>query len=281
MSNPGTDSDRSFSGSSTSPIVPPSTKAIKPSKKVMSPKSPSARAKLASPKKPAHAKPAHPPLFNAVLAVLQAGKGGKGLSLQAIKRGVVDSYPDMQENFSNVRLRKAITKGIEQGAISRPKGDEEAGFTGRFILNKTYVAEKEKEAKRKLKAKLKAEAQAKKKAEKQLKSPKPKAKRPPSTALTKSPGRKSLDAKKRTDKSREAVKQNPKSPKAKKMSALNKIKMNTPKTAKNPKAVKTLKSRSKIVANKMPRATAASTPKISKSATAGAKQKVSSYFKIA
>lgn len=224
----------------------------------------------------------NPSMSKALMEVLQKNKGGKGMSLKAIKNGVLDLHPGMQETFSNLRLHKAISKGLDEGSVIRPKNSEDTGFKGKFLLSKEFINTKEKEAKQKLKEKEKK----KKDAEAGKKASKPRAKSP-ATLKSKPKGTKSpLKAKSPKNKIPKAsAPKSPKSPgaNAKKLKATpdgKKAKSPSGKTlkAKSPKerapAMKAV-TKTKSAARKTP-----TTPKVSKSATAGAKIKTASAKKL-
>ncbi|RUS88945.1 hypothetical protein EGW08_003281 [Elysia chlorotica] len=246
---------------------------------VVAPKSPKAHAKKKTTptQQPVRPKSSNPTLSIAVIEVLKANKGSKGVSLKAIKTGVIELYPDMQENFSNVRLHKAISKGIEEGSIIRPKGSEDAGFTGRFLLNRTFISDKEKEAKQKIKEKEKKKAAS----EAAKKETKPRAKSPSA------PPKAKKDAAKKKTPTKVAAK-DMKSPQANGLSKVKKVAAAT-KASKSPVAKKqkgkSPKTEAKTAGPKTPKTAArkkitSSTPKVSKSATAGAKQKTASAKKL-
>ena len=51
----------------------------------------------------------------------------KGVSVPAIKAFIMEKYPTADQSMLKYRLKKALQKGLEGGAIARPKGSEDAG----------------------------------------------------------------------------------------------------------------------------------------------------------
>jgi len=190
-----------------------------------------------------------PTMYNILLMVLEENKTAKGLSLAKIRVYVCEKYPDLKENFPNSRLGNAVRKGLETGDILRAKSSEElTGLKGYFKINKANSEKKLKEEKAKEKAKAKKKAEADGAKTKKVVKSKPKTERTVSVTKSKSPSKaKSLKVTAKVAKAGSGT------PKKK-----------SPKT-KSPKTKK---------------AAVAATPKLSKSAKAGAKAKTTSVKKL-
>lgn len=61
-----------------------------------------------------------------------------------MKRHITEKYPHLKENFSNARFRQALIKGQESNEIVRPKSSEETGLKGYFLLNRALYSQKDK-----------------------------------------------------------------------------------------------------------------------------------------
>lgn len=208
------------------------------------------------------AKPSSTPtMYVMTMEVLAANNTTKGMSLQAIKKQIVEKYPEAEKNFSNDRLKKAVVKGLESKEIARGRGSVDSGFRGYFRQNKAVLEQKQKEEQKALKLKAKKLAEKEKAARK---SAKEKTSKSSSKARSRS---KSTSRSKTTKtgtsaKARGTIKSGSLSPKSKKVTK--------PKKVTSPKAT-TPKTAGRVVAV---------TPKLSKSVTAGAKAKTASVKKL-
>merc|ERR1712112_607147 len=137
------------------------------------------------PSKPARSAPTTSKML---MQALRTSSSSKGMSLQAIKKAIILEHPSVADNFSNNRLRKALTKALDSTEVVRAGKAEAVGFKGYFKLNRAVLAQQEKEKKQALKEKAKKAAEkektgvkkpaAKKITEAAAKSPKKTAKPP-------------------------------------------------------------------------------------------------------
>ncbi|WAQ96461.1 H1-like protein [Mya arenaria] len=132
----------------------------------------------AAAKKPARPKPSHPTYLVMAKEAITALADRKGATVQAIVTYISGTY-NLETDTVRQRLKPALARGMEEGYLVRPKDSDAKGFTGRFRLDKTKLAEEEKAKKQKEKLQAakekKEEAKPKAKATVAKKSPKKKA----------------------------------------------------------------------------------------------------------
>ncbi|MPC54164.1 Histone H5 [Portunus trituberculatus] len=156
---------------------------------------PAAPAKKAAKAKKAPAKPTHPAYAVMIAEAIKALAERTGSSRQAILKYIVATYTVGDEKKAGVRLKLALKKQVQAGALKQVKG---AGASGSFKL-----------------AKDEAKPAAKKPAAKKAAAKKPAAKKPAAKKVAKKPAAKKPAAKKAAAK-KTPVKKATKKPAAKK-----------------------------------------------------------------
>ncbi len=133
---------------------------------------PPAPAGIAKPKKrPRKAAPAHPKFLDMVKEAIGMLKDRNGSSRQAICKAIVTKYPSVNPDTMNSHVRKALKKGLETGALTRPPRSSAAGATGKFKLGAVTPAKPAKKKAAKKPAKKRPAKKATAKAKPKAKSP--------------------------------------------------------------------------------------------------------------
>ena len=184
---------------------------------------PAATAPAVKPKRPRiKAGAVHPKFLDMIKDAIETLKDRNGSSRQAISKVILTKYPSVNPNTMNGHIRKALKKGIETGALTRPQRSSATGATGKFKLGATKPV---KPAKRKPAKKPATKRPAAKKTGAK-KAAKPKAKSP---RKKKSAGKKTAGKKPTKAKTKKA------SPKKKAKPSTTKKVAKKPKTKKSPK----------------------------------------------
>ena len=179
--------------------------------------------------RPRKAAPAHPKFLDMVKDAIGTLKDRNGSSRQAICKAILGKYPSVNPDTMNSHVRKALKRGLDTGALTRPARSSAIGATGRFKLGAIKPAKPaKKKAARKRPAKkqpgTKKKPGTKKAAKPKAKSPKKKAagkKKPASKKAAKPKAKKAGSPKK---KAKPATKKATKKPKAKKAATKKPIK---------------------------------------------------------
>eukprot|EP00057_Strongylocentrotus_purpuratus_P031542 XP_784934.1 PREDICTED: histone H1-delta-like [Strongylocentrotus purpuratus] len=108
---------------------------------------------------------AHPKYYDMLVEAIKALDEKKGASVIAIKHWIIQTYPELEQSRMKNLLRMAIKRGVDSGAIVRPKKSEAMGaaLTGRYKLGKPPKPAKKAAEKKKKVEKKKAAAVGKKK----------------------------------------------------------------------------------------------------------------------
>lgn len=108
---------------------------------------------------------AHPKYYDMLVEAIKALDEKKGASVIAIKHWIIQTYPELEQSRMKNLLRMAIKRGVDSGAIVRPKKSEAIGaaLTGRYKLGKPPKPAKKAVEKKKKVEKKKAAAVGKKK----------------------------------------------------------------------------------------------------------------------
>ncbi|KAK6170350.1 hypothetical protein SNE40_018763 [Patella caerulea] len=81
-----------------------------------------------------------PTFYEMVTEALTKLDDRKGVSVQAIRAYITETYKSVDPNTMKYRMKVALAKGIEKGIFKRPKSSEDLkGATGRFKLDKTAI----------------------------------------------------------------------------------------------------------------------------------------------
>lgn len=107
----------------------------------------SAAAKKAKPK------PNHPTYLEMAKDAISSLADKKGSSVPAIQSYIAGKY-NLDTEIVRTHLKPALAKGLETGALVRPKNSDAKGYTGRFKVDKTKANEELKAKKQKEKEKL-------------------------------------------------------------------------------------------------------------------------------
>lgn len=108
---------------------------------------------------------AHPKYYDMLVEAIKALDEKKGASVIAIKHWIIQTYPELEQSRMKNLLRMAIKRGVDSGAIVRPKKSEAIGaaLTGRYKLGKPPKPAKKAVEKKKKVEKKKAAVVGKKK----------------------------------------------------------------------------------------------------------------------
>ena len=171
--------------------------------------------------RPRKAAPAHPKFLDMVKEAIGTLKDRNGSSRQAICKVILGKYPSVNPETMNSHVRKALKRGLDTGALTRPARSSATGATGRFKLGTikpVKPAKKKASKKRPAKKRPAKKAGAKKAAKPKTKSPRKKAtgKKKPATASKKAAKAKTKRAASPKKKAKPAAKKAPKKPRAKK-----------------------------------------------------------------
>lgn len=120
-------------------------------------------------------KPTHPPYIEMAKDAIVSLGDKKGASVPAIQSYIVGKYT-LDADIVKQHLKPALAKGLENGALVRPKNSDAKGYTGRFKINKEKASEEAKAKKLKEKA---AKEKAAKKVTGEGAKKKPLKKKPP------------------------------------------------------------------------------------------------------
>ena len=170
------------------------------------------------PKRPRKTTANHPKFLDMVREAIVTLKERNGSSRQAISKAILAKYPSVNPDRMNSHIRKALRRGLETGALTRPARSSATGATGRFKLGAVKAAKSatKKAAKKRPTKKTSVKKAAKPKA-KTVKSPRKRKvsgkKKPASKKVTKAKTKKATSPKK---KAKPASKKVAKKPKAKK-----------------------------------------------------------------
>ncbi|XP_046545573.1 sperm-specific H1/protamine-like protein type 2 [Haliotis rubra] len=97
-------------------------------------------------KKVVHRKPSgRPTVLNMIISAVRALKDKKGASVQAIKSYIMATYPGIPATLLPSLLKRGFLKGLQTGALVRPKGSLASGASGRFrvgVVTKKRPAKK-------------------------------------------------------------------------------------------------------------------------------------------
>jgi histone H1/5 len=178
-----------------------------------------ATAPAAKPKKTrVKAVAAHPKFLDMIKDAIETLKDRNGSSRQAISKVILTKYPSVNPDTMNSHIRKALKRGIETGALTRPQRSSATGATGKFKLGDTKPAKpaNSKAVKKTAKKRPAKKAGATKTAKPAAKSPRKKKSAGKKTAGKKATKAKTKKAGSPKKKAKPAAKKAAKKPKAKK-----------------------------------------------------------------
>ncbi|XP_034973289.2 sperm-specific protein PHI-2B/PHI-3-like [Zootoca vivipara] len=95
----------------------------------------------------ARPKTQNPPTLTMVMEAVKTLDEPKGVSVVAIKRYILGSYPGVDPIRLKYALKVALAKGLERGSLIRPRNSSALGATGRFKLGPEEAKEKKRQEK--------------------------------------------------------------------------------------------------------------------------------------
>ncbi|XP_067679493.1 sperm-specific H1/protamine-like protein type 2 [Haliotis asinina] len=151
-----------------------------------------------------------PTVLNMIISAIRALKDKKGASVQAIKSYIMATYPGIPATLLPSLLKRGFLKGLQTGALVRPKGSLASGASGRFRVGvvatkkpakktKKTTGKKKSTGKGKVRSRSTGKAKKAKKAKKPKSAKKSATKKRPKT-MTKKATRKAKPSKRPTKK---------------------------------------------------------------------------------
>ncbi|XP_042235537.1 sperm-specific H1/protamine-like protein type 2 isoform X2 [Homarus americanus] len=88
----------------------------------------------------------HPKTMDMIIEAIENLGERKGSSVQAIKAYILQNFKTVRTDMVKSMLRRALNLGLEQGVVSRPKGQADTQvMSGRYLLGKSAKKEDEDE----------------------------------------------------------------------------------------------------------------------------------------
>ncbi|XP_045598585.2 sperm-specific H1/protamine-like protein type 2 [Procambarus clarkii] len=126
---------------------PPKKRARKAAAAAATPKAKTEKkAAAAGAKKKKRVGKKHPKTMDMIIEAIENLGERKGSSVQAIKAYILQNFKTVRPDMVKSMLRRALTLGLDQGTVARPKGQTDTQvMSGRYLMGKSAKKEYEDE----------------------------------------------------------------------------------------------------------------------------------------